>query len=58
MKFKENKNKKLKIWERALEECIKQFDFSNDIEMRKRFKRSMIRIAIQEIGEEEGLKYE
>jgi hypothetical protein len=58
MKFKENKksSRREQILERALKECIKQFDFSGNMEWRKDFKHSMIRIATLEIEEEEDCK--
>lgn len=46
--------KQSKVMEYALEECIKQFDYSNDKNWRKDFKENMIIHAKERFRREEG----
>ena len=45
-------NQQAKIFEYALEECIAQFDYSNDEQWRKNFKQMMISHAEKRLKEE------
>jgi hypothetical protein len=47
--------KKAKIMEYALEECVKQFDYSNNKEWREDFKQAMIGHAKQRVKNESGV---
>ena len=47
--------KQAKIMEYALEECIKQFDYSNNKEWREDFKQAMIEHSKQRVKNESGL---
>ena len=47
--------KQAKIMEYALEECIKQFDYSNNKEWREDFKQAMIGHAKQRVNNESGV---
>ena len=47
--------KQAKIMEYALEECIKQFDYSNNTEWREDFKQAMIEHAKQRVKNESGI---
>lgn len=43
-----------KMMEYALEECIRQFDYSNNKKWRVDFKEDMIKIAREKMNREEG----
>ena len=47
--------KQAKIMEYALEECVKQFDYSNNKEWREDFKQAMIGHAKQRVKNESGV---
>jgi len=47
--------KQAKIMEYALEECIKQFDYSNNKEWQQDFKNMMIEHAKQRVKNESGV---
>jgi hypothetical protein len=47
--------KQAKIMEYALEECVKQFDYSNNKEWREDFKQAMIGHAKQRVNNESGV---
>lgn len=47
--------KQAKIMEYALEECIRQFDYSNNTEWREDFKQAMIEHAKQRVKNESGV---
>lgn len=47
--------KQAKIMEYALEECIKQFDYSNNKEWREDFKQAMIEHSKQRFKNESGV---
>ena len=47
--------KQAKTMEYALEECIKQFDYSNNKEWREDFKQAMIEHAKQRVKNESGV---
>jgi hypothetical protein len=47
--------KQAKIMEYALEECVKQFDYSNNKEWREDFKNMMIEHAKQRVKNESGV---
>jgi len=48
-------SKQAKIMEYALEECVKQFDYSNNQEWREDFKQAMIGHAKQRVKNESGV---
>ena len=45
--------RRAKIFELALEECIAQFDYSNNKKWRKDFKEAMVKIAEESLGKKE-----
>jgi hypothetical protein len=47
--------KQAKIMEYALDECVKQFDYSNNKEWREDFKQAMIGHAKQRVKNESGV---
>lgn len=48
-------NKQAKIMEYALEECVKQFDYSNDKQWQQDFKNMMIEHAKERVKNESGI---
>lgn len=47
--------KQVKIMEYALEECVKQFDYSNDKQWQQDFKNMMIEHAKERVKNESGV---